>query len=273
MLDPGRPNPISSDLIAHACAGTTIRHGFFTRAGGTSSGIYRGLNVGLGSADDRDKVAENRSRVCGWFALPDDRLATLHQIHSTDVVVVDKAPDGERPKGDAMVTATPGIVLGVLTADCGPLLFADPQAGVVAAAHAGWKGALYGIVEQTVSAMERLGAERQRITACLGPSISGRNYETGPEFRQHFIESDPASAAFFSDPDARGHALFDLPQYTMMQLERSGLRAERTGHCTYHDEDRFFSYRRTTHRGEPDYGRQISAIGLVEGGRGNGPAF
>jgi YfiH family protein len=273
MLDPGRPDPISSDLIAHACADTPIRHGFFTRAGGTSNGIYRGLNVGLGSDDDRDNVIENRSRVCRWFTLPDDRLATLHQIHSTDVVVVDGIPSDERPKGDAMVTAAPGIVLGVLTADCGPVLFADPQAKVVAAAHAGWKGALYGIVEQTISAMERLGAERERIVACLGPSISGTNYETGPEFRQHFVETDPESAAYFSKPESNGHALFDLPRYTMLQLERSGVQSGRTGHCTYHDEGRFFSYRRTTHRREPDYGRQISAIGIVEGGRGDGPPF
>jgi len=273
MLDPGRPDPISSDLIAQACADTPIRHGFFTRAGGTSEGIFRGLNVGLGSSDERDKVVENRSRVCRWFTLPDDRLATLYQIHSTDVVVVDAVQAGERPQGDAMVTATPGIVLGVLTADCGPILFADPQANVVGAAHAGWKGALYGIVEQTVSAMEELGAERNRIVACLGPSISGRNYETGPEFRQNFIETDPESAAFFSEPGSTGHAFFDLPEFTMMQLKRSGVRAGRTGHCTYHDEDRFFSYRRTTHRREPDYGRQISVIGIVEGGAGDGPAF
>jgi len=265
MLDLGRPEPIVSDTLKEACSNTAIRHGYFTRIGGTSGGIYRGLNVGLGSDDEPDDVRENRARVCRWFHLPEDRLATLHQIHSTDVVVVDRPIDGSRPKADALVTATPGIVLGVLTADCGPILFADPEAGVVGAAHAGWKGAFNGVAEATIEAMVSLGARREAIIACLGPCISGANYEVGPEFVDRFLAQGSANAIYFEPSANDGHRMFDLQAFTLDRLAMAGVRAVSVGECTYADEDRFFSFRRATHRGEPDYGRQISAISIIDG--------
>jgi len=266
MLDLGRPEPIVSELLEEACSDTAIRHGYFTRIGGTSGGIYNGLNVGLGSDDKREDVLENRARVCRWFRLPEDRLATLHQVHSSDVIVLDGPPENARPKADALVTATPGLVLGVLTADCGPILFADPEAGVIGAAHAGWKGALGGIGEATIEAMESLGARRDAIVACLGPSISGANYEVGPEFVDRFTAEDEDNEGWFAPAAKEGHRMFDLQAYTLDRLRKSGIRAVSSGHCTYRDEDRFFSYRRATHRGEPDYGRQISAISIIDGG-------
>ncbi|MEX3011992.1 peptidoglycan editing factor PgeF [Hoeflea sp. TYP-13] len=266
MLDLGRPEPITSHLLDESCAGTAIRHGFFTRQGGVSEGIYKGLNVGLGSQDVRGHVTENRSRICNWFELPTDNLATPHQVHSADVFVVDEAYDGERPKADAVVSATPGIIVGVLTADCGPVLLADPQAGVVAAAHAGWRGALDGIIENTICTMERFGADRGRIAACLGPSISGENYEVGPEFVDRFVEKDQRHATYFIPSTRENHRLFNLQNYILDRLVESGVTAHYSGHCTYADETRFYSYRRTTHRNEPDYGRQISAISIVDGG-------
>ena len=265
MLDQGQPNPITSDLLAEACADSAIRHGFFTRAGGVSSGIYRGLNVGLGSDDERRDIEENRSRVCDWFEVAADRLATPHQIHSPHVWVVDDGFAGDRPKADAVVCATPGLAIGVLTADCGPVLLADSRAGVVGAAHAGWSGALNGIVENTIAAMEALGAQRRHIVACLGPSISGTHYEVGPEYVERFVGQDPASERFFSPSEKAGHCYFDLQNYTLGRLREAGVAADMSGHCTYADEERFFSYRRKTHRNEPDYGRQISAICIVEG--------
>lgn len=264
MLADARPRPIASRLLTEVCEGTPIRHGFFTREGGVSSGIYRGLNVGVGSKDEAENVRENRRRVCRWFSAAPDRLATPHQIHSADVLVVDDAYDGTRPKADAVVTATPGIVAGILTADCGPVLFADARTRVVGAAHAGWRGALDGILESTVEAMIGLGARREDIGACLGPSISQANYEVGPEFRERFISADPANERYFTPSDRPGHAMFDLPAYTLARLKAAGIEAESSGHCTYDDEDRFFSYRRATHRGEPDYGRQIAAIAITE---------
>ncbi|AZN71171.1 peptidoglycan editing factor PgeF [Georhizobium profundi] len=264
MLATSPPQPIESDLIAQATSGTPIRHGFFTRHGGVSQGIYQGLNVGLGSNDERDAVIENRVRVCGHFNRSIDDLATPHQIHSPDVVVATGSFGDERPKADAVVTNIPGVVIGVLTADCGPILFCDPDAGVVGAAHAGWRGALTGVLENTIAAMENLGADRRSIRASLGPSISVRNYEVGPEFVERFTDADPDNQRFFADSDRAGHAMFDLPAYTLHRLKRAGVAAESTGHCTYEDEAAFFSYRRTTHRGEPDYGRQIAAIAITE---------
>ncbi|WP_411032907.1 peptidoglycan editing factor PgeF [Shinella sp. BYT-45] len=259
MKDQALPSPIESPLLAQH-AGEAARHGFFTRAGGVSEGIYRGLNVGLGSRDDRENVHENRARVARWFSVAPERLATVHQVHSPDVVVVDDTYDGARPAADAMVSATPGVVLGVLTADCGPILFCDPHARVVGAAHAGWKGALYGVLENTVAAMEKLGARRERILASLGPSIGRRNYEVGPEFVERFLGVDRAYERYFTPSGKAGHAMFDLPALTTQRLADAGVTAENLDICTYPDEDRFFSYRRTTHRQEPDYGRQISAI-------------
>lgn len=194
----------------------------------------------------------------------EDRLMTPHQVHSADVVTVDGPFSGERPRVDGIVTATPGIAVAVLAADCGPILFADPEARVVGAAHAGWPGALAGVAESTIEAMIALGAERGRILAALGPSISQANYEVGPEFHARFVEADPANAAWFAPSDKDGHFMFDLNGYTIDRMRRAGIQAEGLGRCTYADEELFFSYRRTTHRGEPDYGRQISAISLED---------
>ena len=259
MKDQTLPSPIQSPLLTER-AGKAAQHGFFTRTGGISEGIYRGLNVGLGSQDEREKVQENRARVARWFSAGPEKLATVHQIHSPDVVVVDESYDGARPQADALVSATPGMVLGVLAADCGPILFCDPQARVVGAAHAGWKGALYGVLENTIAAMEKLGAKRENIIASLGPSISRRNYEVGPEFVERFLAVDKAYQRYFTPSGKDGHAMFDLPGLTTQRLTDAGVTAENLDICTYPDEDRFFSYRRTTHRQEPDYGRQISAI-------------
>ena len=255
--------PIESSLLTESC-GKHIRHGFFTRKGGVSSGIYEGLNVGLGSKDDRDHVLENRRRVAAWFGQPLPRLATVNQIHSADVVTVDATYSGERPNADALVTRSPGVILGVLAADCGPILFADPKNRVVGAAHAGWKGALAGIAENTIDAMIALGAEREEIVACLGPSIGRDSYEVGPEFVERFLSQNSEFAEFFTASNKPGHAMFDLPALTTRRLVNAGLRAENLGLDTYPDKARFFSYRRTTHAGEPDYGRQISAIAIME---------
>jgi YfiH family protein len=263
MSDQSLPQPIIGARLEQSAA-SGIRHGFFTRAGGVSDGIYRGLNVGIGSNDEPQRVEENRRRVSAWFGQPLARLATAHQIHSADVVTVDAGYDGSRPKADAQVTATPGIILGVLTADCGPILFADPDNRVVGAAHAGWKGALTGVLENTVEAMVALGARRQSIRATLGPSISAASYEVGPEFVERFLAEDGAFAAFFAPSAKPGHAMFDLPGLTLMRLRKAGVEADSLGLCTYSDPDAFYSYRRTTHAGEPDYGRQISAIAIME---------
>jgi len=263
MQNAASPAPIESALLQQA-AGDAIRHGYFTREGGVSEGLYRGLNVGLGSNDDRDRVNENRRRVAAWFGQPLEKLATVHQIHSPDAVTVDGNYDGDRPQADALVTATPGIVLGVLAADCGPILFADPENKVIGAAHAGWKGALTGVLENTIIAMEKLGARREAIVACLGPSISQASYEVGPEFVERFVTQDAAYAQYFIPSEKPGHSMFDLPGLTVARLTKAGVRAESVGLCTYPDSERFFSYRRTTHNNEPDYGRQISAISIRE---------
>ncbi len=239
-----------------------FRHGFFTRRGGVSRGIHAELNCGTGSADRAGDVAENRARVAAALGVASDSLATLHQVHSAEVVVVGEPPAPPRPRADAMVTATPGIALGILTADCQPVLFAEPEAGVVGAAHAGWKGALAGVLDATVEAMEGLGARRDRIRAVIGPAIGPDAYEVGPEFRDRFVADDPGNARFFR-PGAGDRLLFDLPGYGLARLRLAGIAAARwTGHCTFSDPERFFSYRRAMRNGEPDYGRLISAIAV-----------
>ncbi|UES49760.1 peptidoglycan editing factor PgeF [Roseibium aggregatum] len=242
-----------------------IRHGFFTRQGGVSGGIYSSLNIGLGSDDERSSVLENRDRVAGQLGIGADRLVSPYQIHSADVITVSApfAQDADR-KADALVTATPGLAIGIATADCGPLLFADTKAGVIGAAHSGWKGAVTGILQNTVAAMEALGATRTNITAVLGPTISQGAYEVGPEFKERFLQVHPDNTRYFKPSERAEHFMFDLPAFITDKLQALGLGAVADlALCTYADEDRFFSYRRTTHRKEPDYGRQISAIALL----------
>lgn len=239
---------------------SALRHGFFTRKGGASSGIFTGLNCGLGSSDQSDVVAMNRARVAAAMEVEADHLVTVHQHHSADVIEV-TTPLAERPKADAMVSRTAGIALGILTADCQPVLFADPDAGVIGAAHAGWGGTLAGVLEATVDAMIDLGAKREGIMAVIGPSISQRNYEVGPEFLDRFGDADQDAPRFFAN-GANDRYLFNLPGYGLHRLRAAGVTAEWTRHCTYSDVDRFYSYRRTTHAKQADYGRQISAIRL-----------
>lgn len=240
-----------------------IRHAFFTREGGVSEGIYAGLNGGTGSRDDQSLVAENRARMAAALGVPAGHLLTAWQIHSPDCVVVDRAWD-ERPKADAVATATPGIAAAVSIADCGPVLFADPQARVVGAAHAGWKGAVGGVLDSTIARMEELGADRARIVAAIGPLIRQASYEVGPEFVENLTALDPANARFLAASARPYHALFDLPGYIAARLAGLGVGTiEDLGLDTYADEARFFSYRRATHRGEPDYGRLVAAITLV----------
>jgi polyphenol oxidase len=263
MLDMRKPDPVRSPALdAFRSAG--IRHGYFTRVGGVSDGIYEGLNIGTGSRDDPEKVRENRRRVAAWMGVAPELLLTAYQVHSPDVVVVRGPFEGERPHVDALVTDTPGVALGVSTADCGPVLFADAEARVIGAAHAGWKGAFTGVLENTITAMERLGATRSRIVAALGPSIGPGNYEVGPEFIERFERHDPDNRRYFTPSPAAGHAMFDLNAYTVDRLSRAGVRAEKLDRCTYAEEDLFYSFRRTTHRKEADYGRQVSAIILEQ---------
>jgi len=243
-----------------------IAHGFFGREGGVSEGIYASLNCGPGSKDDPQAVVENRRRVADALA-PDVRLVSLSQIHSPIVhtLPVPGTENGQRLEGDAMVTATPGIGLGILTADCAPVLFADPSARVIGAAHAGWKGAAGGVLEATLEAMEKLGASRGRISATIGPCISQQNYEVGFDFRDRFLEQGLRMRRFFVPSDKEGHYRFDLPGYVAHRLTQAGTGGiENLAVCTYPAENGFFSFRRTTHAGEPDYGRQISAIVLTE---------
>jgi polyphenol oxidase len=239
----------------------TARHGFFTRKGGASSGIFAGLNCGPGSTDIAEVVQINRDRVAEAMAVPSAHLITVHQVHSADVIVVD-APFSERPRADGMVSNVPGVLLGILTADCQPVLFHDPLAGVIGAAHAGWRGTKDGVLEATIAAMEALGAARTQIRAVIGPSISQAAYEVGPEFLQAFLDDDPGNARFFAQGKG-DRALFDLPAFGLSRLRAAGVgHAEWTRHCTYSDPERFFSYRRTTHLNEADYGRLISVIRL-----------
>ncbi|MFB6415036.1 MULTISPECIES: peptidoglycan editing factor PgeF [Bradyrhizobium] len=240
-----------------------LRHAFFTREGGVSGGIYAALNGGLGSSDDQALVAENRRRMAEHVGVAPERFLSLHQIHSPDVLVAEAPwPSGPRPKGDALVTKTPGIALGVSTADCGPVLFVDPNARVIGGAHAGWKGALTGVLEATISAMERLGATRGGIIAAIGPLIRQESYEVGNEFVARFIEADADNAMFFIPSVREGHAMFDLAGLIRKRLDAAGiLMIDDLGVDTYADE-RFFSYRRSVHRKEPDYGRHVHAIAL-----------
>lgn len=246
-------------LTSAALAGT--RHGFFSRRGGASSGVYAGLNCGPGSSDQREAVAMNRARVAAAVEVAPARLLSLHQVHSSDVMIVD-APWAERPRADAMVTTTPGLALGVLTADCAPVLLADGAAGVVGAAHAGWRGALEGVLEATIDAMVGLGARRERIRAAVGPTISQRAYEVGPEFFDRFRDEAAGYERFFA-PGRGDRLLFDLPRFVLHRLREAGVdEAEWIGACTASEPARFFSYRRATLAGEPDYGRLISVIRL-----------
>ena len=239
-----------------------VRHGFLGRRGGVSGGICSGLNVGLGSGDDREAIAENRRRAVAAVA-PGAALVTLHQVHSAEALYVTSPfADEKRPKADSMIADRPGIVLGILTADCAPVLLADPAAGVVAAAHAGWKGALCGIVEATVAEMERRGASRGRIAAAVGPCIARKSYEVDEGFLRRFAEADPEHERFFSLGRER-HYQFDLEGFVLARLAAAGLtRIEALGEDTYSQPERFFSYRRATHKGEADYGRQVSLIAL-----------
>jgi purine-nucleoside/S-methyl-5'-thioadenosine phosphorylase / adenosine deaminase len=242
-----------------------IRHGFFTRDGGVSGGLYASLNGGIGSGDAAAHVAENRARMAAAVGVEPHRFVTAHQIHSPQVVVAETPwPAEARPRADAIVTRMRALAIGVTTADCGPVLFADPKAGVIGAAHAGWRGALAGVVEAAVDAMERLGAERGQIRAAIGPMIRQSNYEVGPDLVVRFGAEDPASSRFFAPASRDGHALFDLAGYIGARLTRAGIRqVEDIGLCTYADAGRFFSFRRTTHRAEADYGRHVNAIALA----------
>ena len=243
---------LTSDLIE-------ARHGFFSRVGGVSDGLYKGLNCGFGSEDARENVAQNRARVAQ--AMQVEMIASVYQHHSAEVVVV-SADHDPSTKADAMVTQEIGVGLGIITADCAPVVFADKVAGVIGAAHAGWKGAFGGVLENTIATMVRLGATREAICAAVGPCISQQNYEVGEEFFERFLDEDPHNARFFTHAPS-GSYLFDLPSFTLASLRGAGVgAAEWVGACTYADEGRYFSYRRTTHRNEPDYGRLISVICL-----------
>ena len=239
-----------------------LRHAFFTREGGVSGGIYEGLNGGLGSGDDAAAVAENRRRMAAQMGVAPDRFLSLHQIHSPDAVVATGPWSGDKPRADALVTRTEGLAIGVTAADCGPILFVDPAARVIGAAHAGWKGALTGIIESTVDAMEKLGADRSGVVAAIGPLIRQHSYEVGSEFVERFLDVDAGNAAYFIPAHRAGHLMFDLAGYIRMRLENAGvLMIDDIGIDTYSDE-RFYSYRRSVHRKEPDYGRHVHAIAL-----------
>ncbi len=253
-------SPIQSDELEQLAS--DLEHGFFTRAGGISSGVYSGLNTGLGSGDNREMVLENRRRVADRMGVDPGNLMTPYQIHSSEVLIVDKPWQGTtRPQVDGLVTSKPGLAIGILSADCGPVLFCDPESRVIGAAHAGWKGAIGGVLDSVLQKMESLGAERNRTIAVLGPTISRKNYEVGPEFVQRLMDHDDCTK-YLSPSRNTGHAMFDLPAFIVDKLDSLGARASWTGQCTYDDEKRFFSYRRKTHRGEPDYGRQVSVIAL-----------
>ncbi|CAD0183785.1 Laccase domain protein YfiH [Ruegeria sp. THAF57] len=247
---------LTSDMLS------SVRHGFFSRRGGASSGIFAGLNCGYGSSDQTEAVAINRNRVADAMEVTPDAMIGVHQVHSPTVLSVDGPINGEKPKADAVVTSTPGLALTILTADCQPVLFADPDAQVIGAAHAGWKGALDGVLEATLDAMEALGARRKNTIAVIGPTISQTAYEVGPEFLDDFVADSPDNLRFFAN--GTGDRLqFDLPAFGLHRLRQAGIgQAEWTRHCTYSDPDRFYSYRRATHAKEADYGRLISAIKL-----------
>ncbi|MEH2567010.1 peptidoglycan editing factor PgeF [Bradyrhizobium sp. AZCC 2289] len=239
-----------------------LRHAFSTREGGVSGGIYESLNGGLGSNDDPAHVAENRRRMAAQMGVAPEHFLSVHQTHSPDVVVATGPWQGDKPRADALVTRTEGIAIGVTAADCGPILLVDPAARVIGAAHAGWKGALTGVLESTVAAMEKLGADRGGIVAAIGPLIRQHSYEVGGEFVERFLDADADNAVFFIPSVRDGHAMFDLAGFIRMRLENAGvLMIDDIGVDTYSDE-RFYSYRRSVHRGETDYGRHIHAIAL-----------
>jgi YfiH family protein len=242
-----------------------IRHGFFTRAGGVSDGLYASLNAGVGSHDAPGNVAENRSRMAAALGVAPLDLLTAYQIHSPHVVTVERPWSADaRPRADAIVTKIPRLAVGVSTADCGPVLFVDDRARVVGAAHAGWRGALTGLIEATLDAMERCGADRGRIVAAVGPMIRQPSYEVGSDLVARFSAADDANERFFKPSPRPDHALFDLAGYVAARIARAGVaRIEDIGHCTYADAGNFFSYRRSCHRGEPDYGRHVNAIALL----------
>jgi polyphenol oxidase len=239
-----------------------LRHAFFSREGGVSEGIYAGLNGGLGSNDDPTNVAENRRRMAQQMGVTPEHFLSAHQIHSPDVVVATGPWQGDKPRADALITRTEGIALGVTAADCGPILLVDPTARVIGAVHAGWKGALTGVLESTIDAMGKLGAERDGIVAAIGPLIRQPSYEVGPEFVERFLDADAENGMFFLPGERDGHAMFDLAGFIRMRLENAGvLMIDDVGTDTYSDE-RFYSYRRSVHRKEPDYGRHVHAIVL-----------
>ena len=248
--------------VFRAAALDKVPHGFLGRRGGVSKGVCAGLNVGLGSGDDRDAILENR-RLAVEAIAPGARLVTAHQVHSPDAIYADAPwPDDARPHADAIVTDRPGLAIGIVTADCTPLLLADRAAGVIGAAHAGWKGAFGGVIESTVALMEAKGASRARIAAAIGPVIARKSYEVDDAFLRRFAETDPENERFFT-PGREGHHQFDIEAYVLARLAEAGVtRAEALGLDTYSDPGRFYSYRRATHRGEPGYGRQISLIAL-----------
>ncbi|WP_417270996.1 peptidoglycan editing factor PgeF [Celeribacter sp.] len=247
---------IRSDLL------DGVQHGFFTRKGGASSGVFEGLNCGFGSSDQRDIVSINRARVADAMDVTPENMCSVFQVHSADVVTVDGPQTGEAPRADALVTATKGLALVILTADCQPVLFADRDNGVIGAAHAGWRGAIDDVLENTIAAMVALGAKRDSITAVIGPCISQRAYEVGPEFLDDFLAANDENARFFANGDGDRY-LFDLPGFGLHKLREAGVGvAEWTRHCTYHDAERFYSYRRSVHRKEADYGRMLSTIRL-----------
>ncbi|MCA0247585.1 MAG: peptidoglycan editing factor PgeF [Proteobacteria bacterium] len=241
-----------------------VQHRFFTRQGGVSAGLYSSLNCGYGSADPPENVRENRRRVAEHFGLDEPDLQTVHQIHSTDVLTVadDRWSSPGAPKADGLVTDRPGVVLGVLAADCAPVLMADNAAGVIGACHAGWKGALGGVADATIAAMEKLGARRDRIQVAVGPCIGPASYEVGPEFPSPFLEQEKGNAAFFREAKRAGHFMFDLPGYLAQRIALTGVSVTATGHDTLSSTDDFFSYRRNTLQGVRDYGRGLSAIAL-----------
>jgi polyphenol oxidase len=253
---------LSSSLLA---AVPGLRHAFFTREGGVSEGVYTGLNGGLGSNDDPERVRENRRRMAEHMGVAPAQLVSVHQVHSPDAVVATAPWEGPaRPKADAIATTTCGLAISVTAADCGPVLLVDPNARVIAAAHAGWKGALTGIVESTIEAMETLGAERGRMVAAIGPLIRQQSYEVGGEFVERFLDADADNAVYFIPSNRNGHAMFDLAGFIRTRLENAGvLMIDDLGVDTYSDE-RFYSYRRSVHRKEPDYGRHVHAIALEE---------
>jgi YfiH family protein len=243
-----------------------VLHAFFTREGGVSNGLYASLNGGAGSDDRPDNIAENRARMAAALSVKPGHLITAYQIHSPDVVVAEKPwNESDRPRADGIVTRVPRLAIGISTADCGPLLFADGEARIIGAAHAGWRGALAGVLEATLATMEKLGAKRSRIVAALGPMIRQPNYEVGSDLVERFVAADRDNARFFVPGARAGHAQFDLAGYIAARLARAGVnQIEDLGLCTYADPARFFSYRRATHRAERDYGRHINAITLSE---------